>query len=795
MIRKLRMIMLLLLASQAAYCQSTKTFKGTVTAKGVGVPNAIVLLRTVKDTVELLSTSTTADGSYSISAADNAAMQLKVTADGYQPAIKVLTGARSEVVDIALEPAVTLSAVTVSSKKPTLEYKADRTIFNVENSITAIGGDALEALKKTPGILVVNNDISIAGKSSVSVMINGRMQQLSGQDLIQLLHSIPADNLSKIEVITNPPAKYDAEGNSGIVNLVTKKTLKKGFKGSATAGYMYNVLGSPDASALLNYRGKNFNISGNANVGILSWKYTDRMTSYTDAQRWEQALTIYNQNKSATAQVGGEYNISKTSIIGLQLTEGRSHAENNDNTTTNVFNIGTNKTDSTLYTNGATHEYYRGKHTLNLNYEWKIDTTGKKLNVDADYFTQVAEKRRESTTQDYRDGFLSGADFNSHLFADPSITIRSVKADVEWPTNIASFSFGGKISAVDNQANNNYSLYNGSDYVVDTTRTNLFSYAEQIKAVYISGQRTIGKYDFQAGLRAEQTITNTWSPTTGQRNRNEYVKLFPTGYVQYRLSEKHVFSLSFSRRINRPGYNLLNPFRFYYSTSNYQVGNPTLQPSFINALEFGYRWKSNYNIKLFGKQTDNYWDRLIQTDPVTGATVLTRANIGVVRAAGLLINTQFQVTKWWETRNSINAIYSSSVLQYYGTSTTLTGLNEWVECGNSFNLNKSRTLSAEVNGYYYTPRQKDFKKWGEMSNIEIGIKALFLDKNLVVALDLDDLLRRAYWQQTNVINNATEFSYDNGRGGRLSVTYKFGNKVLRSGRSRNSINEEIQRAN
>jgi hypothetical protein len=139
-------------------------------------------------------------------------------------------------------------------------------------------------------------------------------------------------------------------------------------------------------------------------------------------------------------------------------------------------------------------------------------------------------------------------------------------------------------------------------------------------------------------------------------------------------------------------------------------------------------------------------------------------------------------------------MYSYFRLHYYGDAVVLTGINEWFETGNSFSLNKSRTLAAEVSGYYYTPRQKDFKRWAEMSNIEVGIKALFLDKNLIIALDMEDLLKKAYWLQTNVMNNAFEFSNDNSYGGRLSVTYKFGNKNVKGKRDRNA-SEEMQRVN
>lgn len=769
--------------------------RGRITdGTGKPVPSANVLLQSAKDSSIIKAVVADSGGHYYMDVVGVINALLRADAYGFATQVKSVTGSESsQTINFSLIADKALAGVTISSRRPVIEEKIDRTVFNVENSITAIGGDALEALKKTPGVQVMTTEINIAGKNSASIMINGRLQQLSGMDLIQLLHTIPADNLSKIEVITAPPAKYDAEGNAGIINIVTKKNLKSGLRGSAVAAYQQNKVGSPDASLLLSYRKNKLNVFCNANGGVFGWKYTSRTTTYFPPQRWEQELNQFSYNKNATIQAGADYNITPNMIIGFQYTEGFSKMHNTDTTRTNVFNEN-NKLDSFIYSTGSTHDNYKGKHTLNLNYEWKIDSTGRKLNVDADYYNQAMTRNREFVIKDFIGDAFSGIGSDNRLEANPTITIKSIKADVEWPTKFMTLGFGGKMAFVDNSANNVYKIYNGAEYGVDTTRSNAFSYAEQTDAIYMNGQKSVNKFDFQAGLRAEQTVTNTNSPTTGLRYRNEYTQLFPSGYVQYRMNDKNVFSINFVRRINRPGYNMLNPFRLYYNANSYVVGNPALKPSFINGLELSYRLRNKYSFKIFARQVDNYWDRLIQTDPA-GLTVLTRANIGISKGAGININGQFQITKWWEMRNSINVMYSYFRLHYYDAAVTLTGMNEWFETSNSFFLNKTKTLSAEVAGYYYTPRQKDFKKWGEMTNIEFGIKAQLLNKNLIIALDMEDLLKKAYWQQTNVINNATEFSYDNSCGGRLSITYKFGNKNIKGKRDRGNASEEMQRVN
>lgn len=776
--------------------QIEHTVQGKViNAEGKPVAFAVMVLQSRSDSTIIKGENTDSNGDYRIKVSSVANTILKASAAGYETQIQNVNASNTnQVINFILHPGKTLSEVTVSSKKPIYEQKVDRTVFNVENSIAAIGGNALDALKKAPGVMVMNSDISIAGKNSVSVMINGRMQQLSGEDLMQLLRSIPAENLSKIEVITTPPAKYDAEGNSGMINIVTKKTMKEGFKGSATAAFQQNTMSSPEIGTMLNYRKDKLNVFCNANAERFAWQYTNRTTTFYPTQRWESAIDQYSYTKLATVQLGAEYNVSRSSIAGFQFTEAVSSMDNNDKTTSRSVNT-SNKIDSMIYATGNTNEFSKGKHTVNINYEWKIDTTGKKLNVDADYYSQATQKNRSYQTQDLMPDGSSRSGTDGRLSANPAIDIRSVKADVEWPLKTMALSFGGKAAFVTNSADNIYKVLNGADFISDTTKTNAFSYAEQTQALYVSGRRSIGKYDIQMGLRGEHTFTKTYSATMGQEHKNEYTQLFPTGYLQYRMDDNHVFSISYARRINRPGYNMLNPFRYYYSSNSYVVGNPDLKPSFTDMLELQFRWKSRYSFKVYTRQTNDYWDRLIQTDSVTEINSLTRANIGVARNCGLNINAQFAITKWWESSNSANAGYDYYRLHYYNSVSVFSGMHVWFETSNSFFLNKRKTVSAEISGYYHSPRQKDYKQWGEMSTVEIGFKAQLLDKNLIIALTTEDLLARAYWIQTNSYNGAIEFSNDNSRGGRISVTYKFGNKNVKGKRDRNTNNEELQRVN
>lgn len=795
---KILLIIFIFLTPCIVQAQATYTISGQLTT-GAGKPVqlAVLLLQNAKDSSVIKSALTDSKGTYTLEATDISNSFLKIDATGFiTEYIHVDAAQHQQTVNIKLkESSKTLSEVTITSRKPTVEYKVDRTVFNVENSVTATGGDAWDALKKTPGVMIMRNDVTIAGKNSAGIMINGRLQQLSGDDLAQLLRSIPADNLSKIEVITNPPARYDAEGNGGLINIITKRSMKAGVKGNVTATYNRNHYNAPTISTALNYKMEKLNIFCSARTGTWGWKYTAWANTYYPGQTWKQTVDQGSVNKYARVQAGAEYNLTKSATIGFEYAKGMSSMDNTENISATSFN-GKEQIDSVIRTIGETHEINGGKHTIDVNYEWRIDSTGKKLNIDANYFTQKTDRKRDFGISSYLpDGATAGGSTN-RMAANPAITIRSVNADIEWPLRFAKLSFGAKASAVDNSSNNVYLTKSGGDYITDTGKTNEFSYREDIQAVYITAQKKIGKYDIQLGLRGEHTQTKGYSSTLGQTNLNDYIKLFPSGYVQYSLSDNHSFSVSVARRINRPGYNSLNPFRFYYTPTSYKEGNPNLQPSFNTRTQLTYTYKSKYNFNIIYNQTSAYWDRIIQTDTIKGTSSITWQNLGSTKYISASVGFTLNPTRWWETVTEITGFYAY-FKPYAGntaTNKTYAGLNVGMESENTFFINRKRTLAFELSGYYYAPKQKDYKRWEAMSCINMGIRWMLMNKNLVLALNGDDVMARAYWLQTNLANGTKEYSYDDERSVRLSITYKFGNKNVKARRDRN-ISEEIQRAN
>jgi outer membrane receptor protein involved in Fe transport len=790
----LELIFLAVFLPICTYSYGQQPIQGKIVdVSGIPVAGARIYILHPGTRAVLKTQAVDTQGFYKMVTEDTISIVLQATAVGYASQERVVVNAdRGRDINFILARLQTLGEVIITNKKPIIEEKADRTVFNVENSLAATGGDAIDALKGAPGVTVMRNEISIAGKGTAGIMINGRLQQLSGQDLIQLLHSIPSGNIAKIEIINNPPARYDAEGNAGLINLVLKKNLKNGLKGSTTASYQYASIASSHLNTQINYKKDKLSLTSSIGAGIDGEKYTNRTTSYPSVGRCDQSFVQYERDKNASLQLNTSYQLSPRHTIGLSAAELLNFTDATN--TGRSANYSKDILDSTVLITGELHDRSRGKHTLNVNYEWQIDSTGKKLNVDADYYQQQDERKRNYISQVFSNTGTITNELPDAMDAEQGVIVKSVKADAEWPLKTLNLSFGAKASAIDNTSYNVYRLFSNNAFVIDGTRSNDFQYKEQNQAAYVSGQRSFKKLDVQLGIRTEHSLIQTYSPNTGDRHKTKYTKMFPSAYIQYKLNDKNVIGLTSSRRINRPGYNSLNPFRFYMGSNFYMTGNPDLKPSFTDAIDVSYRWKSNYGLRIFARNTQNYSDRIFETDSASSTTIMTRANMGTASTVGACITAQHSLTKWWDIRGSITIIHQDYSLNFYNSHTRLKDEFEWGDMSNTFYLKKDKSLSAEIYCYYYSPRNKDYKKWSSMSTLDVNVRWLLFNKNLVLALHLEDLMARAYWQQNNIINGTSEYSYDNSRGGRISATYKFGNKNIKV-REPDHLNEDIQRAN
>lgn len=793
-------LLVFLLASLPSLGQYT--IKGKISATdGSPLPQAVVVLQSNTNQSVLASALPDMEGRYELKAGKIADASLHVSAAGFAEKVVPLSDSLSEIqtMDLVLLPEdKQLKEVTVSATKPLFERKADRTIFNVANSITSSGGSAVDVLRKSPGVIVreQDNSIALAGKGGANVLINDKMMQLSGEDLIAYLRSIPSENIEKVEVITTPPAKYEAAGNSGLINIVLKKNKSNGLNGSARAGYQQASFGTVLGGGNLNYRKDKLNLYANLNYSGGSTRNRESLITYYPTQEY-QLSDHYTKNVRSTQYTAGlDYQLHRSGLLGIEYTGSGFHRTDDPGLALKVVDRNSGSIDSTIKTGGAPF-IDRTSDAVNINYVLDLDTAGKKLTLNANRLWYTSRRDRKYETVNYIGDTRTptGTTSRNRNKGEQQIGITTAQADLELPFSWASVSAGGKLSFVDNDARNNFYSFIDGAYEDDPSVSNRFTYKERVQALYLSLSRDIGRWSIQAGLRGEFTQTEGYSVSLNQRNKNEYFNLFPTGYLLYRPNDNHSLNLNYSKRINRPGYADLDPFRFYNSPYSYIAGNPFLKPSFNHNLELGYSYKNKYNVTAYLQYERDHFGQVFLADSIHQTSYVNRANFGNVLHAGLYAMATLNPARWWETQLQGSAGIQQIRSSYYQDSEQEYSLPSfYVSCNNSLKLNRSGTLLAEVNAEYTSRNQWDLFYWEPRWGVDTGIRALFLDKRLTVSLNGEDIFATQVSSGSNQATGQEFEGYFDVRKARLMVNYRFGNKEVKSRRERSTgIEDERSR--
>jgi hypothetical protein len=780
-----------------AGAQSVITGKITATS-GIGLSFASVILQQLPDSAILVTTIADSMGNYRIEIRRPGHILITAMAEGYVNSTKLITdAATTHKIDFKLEQEnIALKEVAVTARKPLIERKVDRVVFNVENSIASIGSDALEALGKAPGVRVSgSDDIGLAGKNTVSVMINDKLIELGGEELAEMLRAIPSETITRIEVITTPPAKYDAAGNSGIINIVTKKSNRKGFNGSIGGTFLQTSLASGIEISSFNYRNEKWNIYVNSSGGDYYSKALERHTAWYTNQQWNQVNHIDNLRNFHHNELGVDYNISPKAVIGILYTYGGSTPKTNENINGKWIN-NANSIDSIINTRAHTNDFGE-RNVVNVNYVWQIDSSGKKLNVDGDFFTRVGRTVRDFSTLDsYDNGDPTGTNSVDRSTGKQVLYLGSLKADMDLPTKFAKLSFGSKASFIHVISDNVFQYLDNTTYLTDPGKTNKFDYKENTEAIYLSAQKKLSKqWDAQAGLRAEYTQTRAASLTLSQVNETKYMQLFPTAYLQYTANENNIFNLNYSRRIDRPNMSMINPFRRYMTPNSYDEGNPFLQPSFTSNVELSYTLKSKYTFTLYTQHTQQLSTQILQVDSVNKGFYFRYANIGTSFNYGLSASAALSPTDWWESNIQLYGFHAQVNANYYNAAVYAhyDRAAFSVESDNSFILNEKKTLLAEVGFEYNSIMIETYNYHYPNANVNAGMRALFLQKNLIIGFNVNDIFATEIIKVRNLYNNSVSNNYYDERNMHLNVTYKFGNKNVKSKRERSTGAEESKR--
>ncbi|WP_438711361.1 outer membrane beta-barrel protein [Aquimarina muelleri] len=753
----------------------------------------------LKDSINTIKTYDITDqiGSF-ILETDKGSYTLEINILGYKELKKQIVIENSQVLeDIFLEPSTEqLDEVVIKNRKRLIERKPDRLIFNVENSIAASGGNALDALRVAPGVTVENDAISMIGRGASRVMVDGRMLQLSGEELVTFLNSIVASEIKKIEVITNPPAKYEAAGSGGLINIIYKKGVRNSWKNSTTVAYNQNTYNFFNvANNFLYSKNKvKLGLSVNGNIGAIR-EIEDFITKYPNGP-WDARIKAKQQKDNLSGRISLDYDVSKMISIGAQYLGNFNRPDRKDKTITNIFNS-TNRLDS-IFDSSGKNESEINSHLYNFHLISKIDTLGRRVSFDFDYFDYDNKLKRDYivNTLSPDDNFLNinQAAINS---SNQRIDNFSGKVDIEHPFESINLSYGAKLSFI-KTVNDLVSLNTiTGEPVFDPILSNEFEYKEDVQALYLNASKEIKKkWRMQVGLRVENTITEGFSKTLDQTNKNDYLKLFPTFYIAYQKNENNDFSFNYGRRIKRPSFRILNPFRTFTNSSTYSEGNPFIQPSFTDSFEFNYTHKEVLTTNIFFSTTSNGFGTVFTADKENNIQAVIRRNYYTGYKGGIGEIYTFNKISWWESQNQVFLIGYKSDFDIDLDAEPKNGFQLYLDTYNTFSLSQSTKLQVDL--FYSSPYKDRLLDYGERYGLDIGIKQGFFKNNLRLSLYVKDIFDTG--SMNNIVSEVddVEVNYSSNysrRFFRFSLSYNFGNRKIRVRDRKFGNDEETKRAN
>ena len=678
-----------------------------------------------------------------------------------------------------------LSEVVVTTQKPLIERKADRTIVNVDAAISNAGTTALEVLEKSPGVTVdKDGNISLKGKQGVMIMLDGKPSYLTGPELTNLLKSMPSANLDQIEIMTNPSAKYDAAGNAGIINIKTKKNKQVGFNGNINLGYGQGIYGKTNNSLNLNYRTGKFNLFALASVNYRKgFQHLDITRRYKNADQtlnaiFEQGADLNRINQNYNAKIGVDFYASKKTTVGVVVT-GFTTPGSERNYNTSFLKNNYDVVDSIVTASSSEKSDWKNG-AVNLNFRRQIDSTGRELTADLDYITYKANRDQNFVNTSYSGNWAKK--FTDNLVGElPSlINIYTAKVDYTHPLKSGlKIETGVKTSFVKTNNKAGYYIVLENVKLPDYEKTNQFVYKENINAAYLNLSKEIKKWSLQTGLRLENTNIDGNQFGNPQRTdssfKQQYTSLFPTLFVSYNANEKNQFSFSYGRRINRPDYEDLNPFLFFLDKYTYGGGNPFLKPSYANTLEASHTYKQFLTTTVNYTNTKNLFADVFEQKGY--ATVIKKGNFGQTNTASISMSAQIPVKKWW----MLIAYNEYNYSQYKGL---LNAENINIAAGNYLiNLNNQITFkkgwSAELSGFYRTAGIEGQIKIGDMGQVNVGVQKQVLKNKGSVKLNVRDLFYTMpvsgsiNFQRTE----ATFAQRNDSRVATLSFVYRFGKPI------------------
>jgi iron complex outermembrane recepter protein len=806
-----KLLMLLLSAGLVTSAVQAQKVSGTVKdEQGKGLDKTTVTLLRSKDSAAVKFQASDKSGVYSFVAIGPGSYIVKVTYVGHQTAYSnpfdAAEGAEVSVPAITLvKTSQTLSGVSVSSQKPMVEVKADKMILNVEGTINATGNDAFELLRKAPGVMIDKDDnLSLAGKNGVQVYIDGKPSPLSGADLAAYLKSMQSAQIEAIEIITNPSAKYDAAGNAGIINIRLKKNKAYGTNGSVNAGYNIGIYPKYNAGLALNHRNKNINVFGNYNYN--NSKNQMRMNLDRDVADtlFTQSTTMTNKNMSHGFKVGMDYFAGKKTTIGVLINGNINDNSMASNSRTDIAYKPTKLTDRLLIANNRS-VGERSNVNFNLNYRY-VDTSGRELNFDADH-GRFRIRTNQLQPNYYYDPTETTLLWDTiYRFISPTdINIYTLKGDYEQNFKKGRLGIGFKTSLTN--TDNTFDRYNVQQLnpeikQLDLDRSNQFNYHENINAVYVNYNKQFKGVMVQGGIRVENThsrgdsygVNPDGSVNTGSKKsfKRSYTNVFPSAAVSFNKNPMSQWGLSYSRRIDRPAYQDLNPFEFKLDEYTYMKGNTDLRPQYSNIMSVSHTYKYKLTTKLTFSHVNDVFAQIPEVADSSKAFMIKK-NIAKQDVLNLNVSYPFMYKSYTVFINA-SATYSHYRANY-GDNTRVIDLDAF-----SYNIFMQHSLklgkkgwTAELSGWYNGPGI-----WGgtfrskPIWSVDGGVQKTIFKGMGNFKVSMSDIFYSLKFQGTSDFAGQTMTfrGRPEARQLRTSISWRFGSNTVKAARQRKDALEE-----
>ncbi|QEC40749.1 outer membrane beta-barrel protein [Pseudobacter ginsenosidimutans] len=689
--------------------------------------------------------------------------------------ISLATNAQSQ--DTTKPVVKNLSAVTVTAAKAFVSQKGDRVVLNVAGSPIAASGNAWEVIKRGPGIIDQNGALSFRGKKIV-VLLDGRLSHLEGEELRNFLNSMPANTISTVELISNPPARYDATGGA-VINIVTTKSLKFGTNGTLTAGTGAGRYGRYNVGGSVNYRNQHINAWGSYDYRYTK-TYSDAFTSRALASKDRLLDNTHRvgENYGHFLKAGLEYSIDPKHTIGLMLKGGITI---NDAGSFNHSSIA----DSVVTTNRSAYSRV-STPSVNLFYKWAINAKGASLSVNADHFEYDKKWNDDFITRYYdATGEEYQHPYNLRDQSPATNRVQSISIDYTLPTKFASFETGLKSIFTKTDNDVLWEEMMGNKWITDSSRTNHFIYRENIYAAYVNARKQMGKYSVQAGLRVEGTETKGDLLTWNKKSSRDYFNVFPTVNIAYTADEKNELSLSYRKSIQRFKFDVVNPFIVFRSQYSYYEGNPEIRPSIAHAFEVSHSFRNELFSSIGYTHYVDALSEVYRPGAMPGSVISRSENLGT---GDMLNATVSHTISWlsnkWNITNTVNAMYCK-----YNTADP--DQNEGMLTANITSQHMillPKGFKAELFGSYTSPMIIGAYRINSVFTVDAGVSKSLFNNRATVALNVSDLFN------SNVsvfdVKGFGVSSYNRNkmesRFVKLAFTWKFGNKNVKVNSSRRS---------